>query len=353
MIEATGARLSTSIRRRRCLRIGIAATVLLAVAKPAHAQSWERRILEQDSSINNLVTPAGYETAEPGTLGAVHRAGEGGQDMLLIPGLGFGAEVFEPLIDRWSEQFTMRAVTLAGFGGTPAPPAPPESVSLGEQTWTDGAYRALVDLMDRESMEDIVVVGHWITGTGLALRLAIEHPERVRAVVLLAGAPRSTTSNPEGPVEVPLEDRVKLVDEQLAPGWFKTVTRETWDDNNFGPDDYAEDPVLGLRLWREAARPRLHVWVRYLIEFFAQDVTRDLGQLSTPTLLVRPGLEGLPADPDANYMDAYTRRAWEGVIERHARLREIVLPRTRVVLWADRPDAVADTALSFVEESMP
>lgn len=127
------------------------------------------------------------------------------------------------------------AVVLAVAGGTPAPPAPPDSVSLGEQRWTDGAYRALVDLMDRESMEDVVVVGHWITGTGLALRLAIEHPERIRAVVLLAGAPRSTTSNPEGPVEVPHEDRVKLVDEQLAPEWFRTVTRETWDDNNFRP----------------------------------------------------------------------------------------------------------------------
>lgn len=76
--------------------------------------------------------------------------------------------------------------------------------------------------MDRESMEDVVVVGHWITGTGLALRLAIEHPERIRVVVLLAGAPRSIPSNPDGPVEIPIEDRVQQVDQQVAPGWFKS-----------------------------------------------------------------------------------------------------------------------------------
>jgi hypothetical protein len=38
--------------------------------------------------------------------------------------------------------------------------------------------------------------------------------------------------------------------------------RETWDDNNFLPGDYAVNPILGLRLWREAASPQVHVWIR-------------------------------------------------------------------------------------------
>lgn len=335
-------------------RMPLACGVLLGVltiAVPARAQDWSPQILEQDSSLDNLVTPSGYETVALGTLGAVRRAGSGDRHMLLIPGLGFGAEVFEPLMDRWADRFKMVAVTLPGFGGTQAPPTPPEGTSAGEQTWTEGAYRALEKLLESEEMQDVVVVGHWLTGTQLAVRLALEHPERVGAVVLLAGSARWTSTVPSQPVDIPVEQRVTRVDRALAPQWFKTVTRETWDDNNFRPGDYAEDPVLGLRLWREAARPPLHVWVRYLIEFFAQDVTVELDELSTPTLLVRPGLEGLPVDPEVDYMDAYTRRSWEGVVEAHRALDEVVLPDTRVVLWADRPDAVADTVTAFVERA--
>lgn len=329
------------------------AILLAAGAAPTGAQpSPERvpRILEQDSSLNNLVDPRGYETGEPGTLGRVITRGDGPRPMILIPGLGFGGDVFEPLLERWSESFTLHAVTLPGFGGTPAPPSPPPGTSFGEQTWTDGALTGLERLVEAEELDDVVVVGHWLTGTQLALRLALAHPDRVSAVVLLAGSARWTSPDPSAPAEIPLEDRVARVDRGLAPKWFRTVTRETWDDNNFLPGDYAANPVLGLRHWREAARPPLHVWVRYLCEFFAQDVTRELRGLEVPTLLLHPGLEGAWVEPGADYLEAYTRRSWGRVAEDDPTVRARTIPNTRVILWADQPDAVAGAVEAFLAE---
>ncbi|NIP56525.1 MAG: alpha/beta fold hydrolase [Gemmatimonadetes bacterium] len=345
-------------RRKGTIRAGLPTLALAflvpAGAVPSGAQANPDRvprILEQDSTLNNLVDPPGYETGRLGKLGRVRTSGYGPGSMILIPGLGFGGDVFEPLTERWSERFTLHAVTLPGFGGTPAPPSPPSGTSFGEQTWTDGALTGLERLMEREGLDDVVVVGHWLTGTQLALRLAAAHPDRVSAVVLLAGSARWTSPDPSVPVEIPLENRVARVDRGLAPKWFRTVTRETWDDNNFLPQDYAANPVLGLRHWREAARPPLHVWVRYLCEFFAQDVTLDLDGLEVPTLLLHPGLEGAYVEPGANYLGAYTRRSWGRVAEDHPMIRARTIPDTRVILWADRPDAVAEAVKAFLDES--
>ncbi|GMV07285.1 MAG: hypothetical protein AMXMBFR53_35600 [Gemmatimonadota bacterium] len=255
--------------------------------------------------------------------------------MVLIPGLGFGGDVFEGLVGAFEESHRIWSVTLAGFGGTPPPPVPPPGTSFGEQTWTESAFRGLEKLLLDEDIRDAVVVGHWLTGARLALDLGAAHPDRVRAVVLLAGSARLV--RPGTPVP-PLAARVAVIDTLMAPRWFKTVTRETWDDNNFLPQDYAADPVLGLRYWREAARPRLDVWVRYLCEFYAQDATEELTRVRVPVVLLHPGLEGIREDPANPYMRAFTAGSWGESEGRETRVRTI--PDTRIVMWADRLDAV-------------
>lgn len=323
----------------------------LPEARAQEARIQVPRILEQDSSLNNLVDPPDYETGELGVLGRVETRGSGPGTMILIPGLGFGGDVFDPLVERLSGEFTLHAVTLPGFGGTPAPPTPPEGTSFGEQTWTRGALAGLEQLLEREHPEPVVVVGHWLTGTQLALRLALEHPDRVRAVILLAGSARWVAADPASREEVPLDRRVGRVDEALAPRWFRTVTRETWDDNNFLPGDYAAHPVLGLRLWRRAARPPLHVWVRYLCEFLAQDITLELERLAVPTLLLQPGLEGVFREPGNAYLDAYVHGSWGDAVSATPALTADTLADTRVVPWADRPGAVYERVRAFLQES--
>ncbi len=308
------------------------------------AQAQVPRILIQDAARDNLTTPAGYPTSKPGTLGAVARKGNGSRHMILIPGAGFGGEVFGALAEAFADTYTTWAVTLAGFGGTPAPPTPPAGTSFGAQTWTMGAVDAIGALMVERDIRDAVLVGHWLTGTQVALQVAAKHPDRVRAVILIAGAARMVQSGRPVP---PLPQRVTYIDTTMAPKWFKTVTRETWDDNNFFPHDYAVNPVLGLRYWREAARPDLHVWVRYLCEFYAQDSVEPLTSLPMPRLLLLPGLEGLWHDPANPYLQGFTAGSWGDLSGSGVTLKTV--PESRVVMWADRRDEVLKEMRGFLK----
>jgi pimeloyl-ACP methyl ester carboxylesterase len=300
-----------------------------------------------------LVDPPGYKTAVLGTLGGVKESGQGTQAMILIPGLGFGGDEFDELMARWGTKFRMYTVTLPGFGGTAAPPSPAESVSFGDQTWTNGALRAIENLIEKEHIKRPIIVGHWLTGTQLALRLAINHPGDVRAVIIMAGSARFVaTDTARMPRDMPLDRRVAGIDKYIAPRWFKTVTRATWDDNNFLPADYAINPVRGLRLWREAAEPPLHVWVRYLCEFHAQDIVLELDRLTVPTLVVNPGLEGIYHDPGSNYMQAFTHSSWDGATDRNPKIKFVTLPDSRACLWFDQPeklDAIVEDFLKGAE----
>jgi pimeloyl-ACP methyl ester carboxylesterase len=331
--------------KRLVSKIAVSAAVMLS-APGVHAQQTCVRIMEQDSTLNNLVDPPGYPTGELGQLGKVKRVGERGQPMILIPGAGFGADIFDDFMERHSGEYKMYAVTIPGFGGTPAPPTPPLGTSFGEQTWTSGALTGLERLIEDEKLEHVVVVGHWVIGTQLATRLAAKHPDKVDALVLLSGTPRWTiTDTAYAKYYDTPQKRIASIDGFLATRWFKTVTRETWDDNNFLPQDYAVNPVRALRLWREAASPELHVWVRYLCEFNAEDLCPTLQTLTVPTLVLRPGLEGLWVEGQ-NYMaDTYCQNSWNGCGDDNPKITIATVPDSRACMWFDQPEKV-DAALA-------
>jgi len=209
---------------------------------------------------------------------------------------------------------------------------------------------AIEKLMEEEKLQNTILVGHWLTGTQIALRLAMKHLDKISAVIILAGSARMDVTNTQyaSYYETP-EKRVATIDNYLAPKWFRTVTRETWDDNNFLPDDYAVNPVRGLRLWREAASPKLHVWVRYLCEFSAQDITFEMNKVTVPTLILKPGLDGLWYDPGQNYMEAYCHLSWEGCVEKNPKITEKTIPNSRACLWFDQPEEVNKVVADYLK----
>lgn len=330
-----------------------ACALVVTAALPAMAQIPTPRVMTQDPALNNLVEPSGYQAGEPVALGAVVRRGpESAPPLILVPGFGFGGAAYDALAAMLAKDYRVFTVTLQGFGGTSAPRAPAESVSFGEQTWTLAAVSAIEKLIRDEGLEKPTVVGHWIGGTQIALQLAIRNPGRIRAVVVIAGAARMMVPGPRfEEFYGTLERRVRTIDTFMAPRWFKTVTRETWDDNNFLPQDYSANPVLGLRLWRMAAGPPLHVWVRYLCEFNAQDISRDLGKLSIPTLLLQPAAADLPDSIDTDYLQGFLHRSWEGRIEGVSAIRTRMIPKSRVFTWVDQPSLVEEALNEFLSQT--
>lgn len=309
--------------------------------------------MEQDPSRNNLAHAPGYMTGDPDRPGRVTKVGTGSQPMVLVAGMGFGSDIFDSFMERHKKEYTMYAVTLAGFGGTPAPPMPPDNTSYAEQTWTNGAKLAVVNVVRENNLRNVVLIGHWQTATQAVIGVALDHPELVRAVVVISGVAKMEIPAQEGmaaPEDTP-DYRKLYVDRGLAPRWFKTVTEDTWHDNNYYPHDYAQSPVRGLQLWRQAAAVPLPVSIRYLCEFWAQDVTRDLHRLSVPTLLVKPGFDAkMYRFEGRDYMKSFCIESWKGAESKSRYIKSVTIPNSRTFIMDDQPKALDRVIAEFLSK---
>jgi pimeloyl-ACP methyl ester carboxylesterase len=103
--------------------------------------------------------------------------GEGGEPMVLVPGLGQSAHVYRALGPALASDRRVVAVTPRAHGESATP--------AGGYTVADFAAE-LRGAMDALGMERATLVAHSVSGA-VATRLAADHPERVRAVVYLDG----------------------------------------------------------------------------------------------------------------------------------------------------------------------
>lgn len=324
---------------------------LLALTLFAATVSGQKRF-DQDPKLNNLEHLDGYKTCRLGELGRVEKTGNGKQNVIMIAGAGFGGSVFDSLIKSLGSDFTFYTITLPGYDSTPAPPMPPPGTSYGELTWTKSVQKGIEDLITREKIEQPIVIGHWMVAGNVALQLAIDNPNKLRAAALISGrAKNMPVGGIKGPQFGNLKQRAQWVDQGMAPQWFKTVTRDTWDDNNYYPHDYSRNPIRGLQLWRQAANAPLSVHVRYLCESLAQDSTVELDQLKIPTLVVLPGFDDdLFVQENQDYMRPFCLDSWQGVKELSDMISVKTIEEARVFIMDDQPDQLKSTLLQFIDD---
>lgn len=326
----------------------VALAMLVSVV---HAQSG---VFEQDSTLNNLQHSSIYAAAPLGSLGAVVRRGTGDVDVLIIAGWGFGAEDFAAFMANHSARFHMVAVTLPGFGGTAAPPMPAAGVSYAEATWTRAAEEALVRLIRSERLRKPIVLGHFIVGTQLALRLALDHPDLVGGVVIVGGEPmRYVASRRDSTRLLTIDERVAGIDTALAPRWYKTVTKRTWLANNYAAPQYASDPVRAQVLWQESSDVPLPVMIRYLCEYYAMDFTQEWARLTVPVRVLVPTFSpAILADPKQSYVRSLFLDSWEKVRGTNALIDIASVPDSRIFVTDDQPEVVR-TALDELARRRP
>ena len=329
-------------------QLPLLASVLLLAASPVLAQPGA----PQDSTLDNLVHAKDYVASVPGVLGAVVDRGKGPIDMVLVSGFGVGASAFEGFMHRNAGRYRMFAVTLPGFEGTPAPPMPAPGTSYGDQTWTRWASDAVVKLIRDRRLDRPVLVGHFINGTQVAMRVALDHPEMVRAVVLLAGTPRFEPVTPTRfwPKDLTLEQKVQAVDRFSAPRWFKTVTRDTWVRGNFVATDYSVDSLLGKRFAARANEPPLPVLVRYLCEFHASDLWPELERVRPPLLVIQPSFTGsVRSDTTRSYLQGYFEEPWRGRLEGRRSTETTFLENAGILVMEDQPVRVDRAIADFLK----
>ena len=102
----------------------------------------------------------------------------GKRALVFIPGLTCGPWEWSGEINRFASNYTIYAITLPGFDGS-APISGPLFHTTSADFWS---------LLENHRIDRPVVIGHSLGGT-LAIMLAEQHADRLRAIVAVDGLP--------------------------------------------------------------------------------------------------------------------------------------------------------------------
>jgi pimeloyl-ACP methyl ester carboxylesterase len=323
-------------------------------ARPATIDLTEQRratgLREIDTSRNNLRFSAGQRILGDAAAPPTTRTGHGPRTLILIPGSYSGATVFDGFIARNEASYTFHVMTPPGLNGTAARRLPRESASVGDYTWTRQLARDIRDLIVRKHLDKPIVVAHGFPGTLAAEELAVGDPDLLGGIVEIAGMPPQFFPSGDDPRrQATPAERVAAVDESWLPFWFKHVTPETWEANNYPSEMFANDPARGERARQQVESAPLPVKIRYLVENMASDHRADLGALRVPLMALIPGFDGpLLSNPRFAWFKTSFQDAWDQ-LRQPPRLEFTTIPDARVLMLDDQP-ARSDAAIArFVE----
>jgi pimeloyl-ACP methyl ester carboxylesterase len=235
-----------------------------------------------------------------------------GEPVVLVHGLADDHRAWRRVV---APLMLMRRVILYDFRGHGA-------TTLGE---ADGSLRQLGDdllgVLDALGLERAAVAGFSLGGT-IAMRAAIDHPERIAALALVG-----TSSRVNGAARAWYEERAALVERDDAD-LRATLDADTADVYRNRPDETPD----GLRIRREStADPRGYANAcRAMAGLNAAPLDEELGAITVPTIV-------LAGDADQHCPP----RAGQIIADRIEGSELRVLPDTGHPLPVERPAEVA------------
>jgi pimeloyl-ACP methyl ester carboxylesterase len=235
-----------------------------------------------------------------GQFGGVEKRGRGPVQMILIADIRTDWTIYQGFLDRNADRYTMYVVTLPGYGGSPAP-SKPAMLNLTATPWWDGAKQGVLDLIAKNNLNKPVVLGT-STSAYLAARLALEHPDNIRAAVLLDGTVYTnfrSLANPDHPVT--LQERPEMLMKQpgaigmiaeflpqmlpsreAAEARIKALPPAQLGQFFGGMHDIERARSLAISA-AAGSDPRA---ARYNVEFFSTDLTTAFKELKVPVLAI-------------------------------------------------------------------
>ena len=214
-----------------------------------------------------MTTPKSFDvtTSSGVRLSCAEQGDPAGPALLLVHGYGDSWRSFGPLMAALPQTYRMVAVTLRGHGDSGKPDA--------GYTLADFAGD-LPAVLDHCGIQGAIVVGHSM-GSFIAQRFTLDHPESVRALVLIGALSTLKDNVAVGDmwdaVLAPMTDPVDpafvrefqegTLARPVAPAFWDTIISESF--------------KLPARTWRDAFRGMLDA-----------DLTPDLHRIAVPTLIV-------------------------------------------------------------------
>jgi 3-oxoadipate enol-lactonase len=228
--------------------------------------------------------------------------------LVLIPPLGVPAGALAPLLSPLSRSHEVALHELPGQGLAP----PSREASL------QALARGVAATVDAAGVEQADVCGFGFGGI-VALRLAIDQPERIRRLVVVCGS--ASPGNPDA-----YRARAQAVrDSGLGPIAAPTVG--VW----VTPATLERNPQLGRRLAAMLTSSDAEAYARHCELLADVDLTGEVGGIVAPTLILAAAQDrGLPPEHSQRLVEAIPA----------ATLHEV--QGAAHLPWLEQLDAVAD-----------
>lgn len=193
------------------------------------------------------------------------RGRRSGFPVLFLHGFAGSWRTFELSLPLLPETLFALAPTLRGHAGATSP-----NDGYGLRDFASD----VVGFLDGLDLDHALVIGHSM-GAAIALRLALDHPERVRGLVLAAG---SIPAGPVPPLATFYRERLERLEDpvgrQLADELIEGAAGKPLPGSVHAA--LLEDALqLQARVWKEAFRSRL-----------ATDMRHEVSAVVAPTLLL-------------------------------------------------------------------
>lgn len=188
--------------------------------------------------------------------------------LALVHGLGLNRQVWESHVSRLQHRYRILNYDLYGHGESVSPPRKPSLTLFSEQ---------LLELLDELGIERCSIVGFSLGGM-INRRFAMDHPERLRALVIL------NSPHERDPDAQHLVEQRALDSAAGGPGATLDATIERWFTSAFiaGHPDYIET----VRGWVLANDAEDYALSRQVLAFGVLELIRPEPPISHPTLVM-------------------------------------------------------------------
>ena len=258
--------------------------------------------------------------------------GSGSQAMIFIPGLASGPWSWSEQIAHFSPSYTVYALTLPGFDGHPfGNPSDDLLANFTTNFWT---------FIASNSITKPIVIGHSLGGT-LAIDLAEQHPDRLRAAIALDGLPiiptlaQSTTAQRDAVA-------TRLTAQIASQTHDQVLAYEVRYMKTIGTIDPELAPVLAAECAKSDPKA--------IAAWGAADLRSDLrSSLKSATV---PILELMPYAKPSPYTQAQTQQFYEMLLTGAPNAKVVAIPGARHFAMIDQP-AEVDAAITQFLAALP
>jgi pimeloyl-ACP methyl ester carboxylesterase len=244
------------------------------------------------------------------------RTGEGMPVVLLHAGVA-DARVWEPQVQAFARHFDVVRPDMRGFGSSELPPAP----------WSPRGD--LLALMDELQLKPAHLVGNSMGGS-LAIDFALDHPERVSKLVIVAGG----ISGQEP--DLRYEHLWKAVEEADKAGDHVALNEaeaDLWLDGPYRPSGYVRRELRDLFLEMNGSNMD-NDWTKAPQQPLDPPAIGRLSEITAPTLVVVGDKDLEPLHNTADLMVSSIKGAHKRVMRDAAHLPSLEHPEefNRIVL---------------------